>query len=193
MCGKPAQSGTSCPWFPVAEVNSWPCFSVSWGTPSPCVKPAEPWPRVKKNFDTWVCQRLLLAPRWPYANEHRPWQLQQTIFEQRYGASGDGATVVYDSGSEQTDWPMERSMGISKDSCGCLLSVPRPATACRLPDYADSPSNDSGWRGSGRVLTRHNQRLSRKPNSLSSGRYRVGLTPSGSVRDSAFSFKRMSA
>jgi hypothetical protein len=44
-----------------------------------------------------------------------------------------------------------------------------------------------------RILTRHNQRLSRKPNSLSFGRYRIGLTLSDSVRDSAFSFKRMSA
>jgi hypothetical protein len=49
------------------------------------------------------------------------------------------------------------------------------------------------WRGSGCVLTRHNQRPSRKANSLSSGRYRVGLTPSGSVRESAFSFNCMSA
>jgi hypothetical protein len=51
----------------------------------------------------------------------------------------------------------------------------------------------SGWRGAGRVESRHNQSASRKANSLSSGRYRAGLTPSGAVRESAFSFNRMSA
>ena len=51
----------------------------------------------------------------------------------------------------------------------------------------------TGWRGSGHFLTRHNQRLSRNANSLSCGRYRLGLAPSGSVRESAFSFSRMSA
>ena len=48
-------------------------------------------------------------------------------------------------------------------------------------------------RGSRGIESRHNQRLSRKANSWSSGRYRAGLTPSGSVCESAFSFKRMSA
>jgi len=50
-----------------------------------------------------------------------------------------------------------------------------------------------GWRGSGHVLNRHNQRPSKKANSLSSGMYRVGVTPRDLVRESAFSFSRMSA
>jgi integrase/recombinase XerD len=44
-----------------------------------------------------------------------------------------------------------------------------------------------------RTGIRHNQRLSRKASSWSSGRYRPGLTPRGEVRESAFSFNFMSA
>src|SRR2546425_12632814 len=58
------------PVVSVAGVNSLPCFFVSWGTPSPCVRSAEAWRRVKGNFGTWVCQRLLLAPRWQFQLEH---------------------------------------------------------------------------------------------------------------------------
>ena len=47
--------------------------------------------------------------------------------------------------------------------------------------------------GPGSIQSRHNQRFSRKASSLSSGRYRVGLTPSGTVCESAFSFRRRSA
>jgi transposase InsO family protein len=43
------------------------------------------------------------------------------------------------------------------------------------------------------VRSRHNQRVSKKAKSWSSGRYRPGLIPSASVCESAFSFKRMSA
>jgi hypothetical protein len=67
-----------------------------------------------------------------------------------------------------------------------LASVPTPGL-CRIVFQS------IGWRGSGHVLNRHNQRPSRKANSLSCGRYRVGWTPSGAVRESAFSFNRMSA
>ena len=63
-------------------------------------------------------------------------------------------------------------------------------------DFPIMPNTDRnhqfGW-GSRGVQTRHNQRASRKSNSLSSGRYRAGLTPSDAVCESAFSFKRMSA
>ena len=43
------------------------------------------------------------------------------------------------------------------------------------------------------VRSRHNQRVSKKAKSWSSGRYRPGLIPNASVCESAFSFKRMSA
>ena len=69
---------------------------------------------------------------------------------------------------------------------GIIVSMPTPGL-CRIL------FKDIGWRGSSRVFIRHNQRPSRKANRLSFGRYRVGLTPRGSVHESAFSFKRMSA
>ena len=83
----------------------------------------------------------------------------------------------------------------------CLCWPRRASARSAYTIYASMPSprlcglsvRCSDWRGTGRVLTRHNQRFSRKLNSLSFGRYRVGLTPSDSVRDSAFSFKRISA
>src|SRR6516225_5704345 len=73
--------------------------------------------------------------------------------------------------------------------------MPRAAlsSACRLPDYADYLQKTAAGRGSGCVQSRHNQRPSRKANSLSSGQNRGGLTSSGAVRESAFSFKRMLA
>lgn len=43
------------------------------------------------------------------------------------------------------------------------------------------------------MASRVGMRLSRKANSLSSGRYWAGSTPERSVRDSGFSFKRVSA
>jgi len=83
------------------------------------------------------------------------------------------------------------------------VSRPTPARyQPRLHDFrqhADSPIMPTTWgrewpRGAWLVSkSRHNQRPSRKANSLSSGRNRAGLTPSGVVRESAFSFKRMSA
>ena len=69
---------------------------------------------------------------------------------------------------------------------GITADMPSPGLCRILFKYL-------GWRRSSHVLIRHNQRPSRKANSLSSGRYRVGLTPRGSVHESAFSFKRMSA
>ncbi len=53
---------------------------------------------------------------------------------ERYGASGDGTTVVYDCDPTKTDWPLEGSVGISKDSFGCFLMVPR----LRIYDGASS-------------------------------------------------------
>ena len=44
---------------------------------------------------------------------------------ERYGASEDGATVVYDSDPTKTDWPLERSVGVGKDSSRGFLSIPR--------------------------------------------------------------------
>lgn len=82
---------------------------------------------------------------------------------------------------------------------------PREARYCLLCNrphrrqHADFPimptalPERAAGRRSGGTESWHNQRLSRNASSWSSGRYRAGLTPSGSVRNSAFSFKRMSA
>ena len=64
------------------RASSSPCSSVSWGTPSRCAKFVEDWLPARGNFVIWGCPRLLLVPPWLYANEHRPWQLQRTVFEQ---------------------------------------------------------------------------------------------------------------
>ncbi len=74
-----------------------------------------------------------------------------------------------------------------------IMPISALVGACRVPDYAEIFFRYIDWRGSRRGLIRHNQRPSRKANSLSSGRYRVGVTPNGSVCESAFSFKRISA
>ena len=68
----------------------------------------------------------------------------------------------------------------------------------RLEEHADSaimptPFRKQRLEGAGCALSRHNQRLSRKANRRSQGRYRPALIPRGAVRKRAFSFKRMSA
>jgi len=66
------------PWLQLLGVNSLPCF-LSVGARKFCVKSAEAWRRVKETSAPGFANgsaRSTLA----YANEHRPWQLQQTIF-----------------------------------------------------------------------------------------------------------------
>ena len=67
-----------------------------------------------------------------------------------------------------------------------IVIVPTPRSCRLLTRY---PCR----RRSRRIRNRHNQRLSRKASSWSSGRYRPGLTPRGGVRESACSFNFMSA
>ena len=62
-----------------------------------------------------------------YANEHLPWQLQQTIFEQRYEASGDGVTVVYDSDPT-------KPIGRWKEEEAWESAKIRGAVSCRFHD-----------------------------------------------------------
>ena len=70
------------PGVSVVGVSSSPCSFVSWGTPSPCVKSVGAWPPAKENFGIWVCPAAPARSTLAYANEHRPWQLQRTVFEQ---------------------------------------------------------------------------------------------------------------
>jgi hypothetical protein len=66
----------------VVGASSSRCSFVSWDTPSPCVKSAEAWPRAKENFGIWGLPSAPARSTLAYANEHRPWQLQRTVFEQ---------------------------------------------------------------------------------------------------------------
>jgi len=72
-------------------------------------------------------------------------------------------------------YSLSRHVGLRDAAASHGPRLARLSPACRLPDYADSNITSRLWRGSGCVLTQHNQRPSRKANSLSSGRYRVGL------------------
>jgi len=73
------------------------------------------------------------------------------------------------------------------------FSIQQLPHVCRLPDYAEWLLRIAVGRRARCVLSRHNQRLSRKARSWSSGLYRTSLMPRGSVRDRAFSFTRISA
>ena len=85
---------------------------------------------------------------------------------------------------------------VANGALSCLIhdfSVQQLSHVCRLPDYAEWLLRIAVGRRARCVLSRHNQRLSRKARSWSSGLYRTSLMPRGSVRDRAFSFTRISA